>query len=303
LDAQLRWLAARGLRGVSMRELLDARADDGGAGLVGLTFDDGYADFPEHALPVLLRHGCTATVFPVAGRLGQDNAWEESGPSKPLMTVEQVAEVAAAGMEIASHGLRHVSLPEASGAALTEELEESRALLAEAAGAAVRGFCYPCGHVSSRVVEAVRAAGYDYGCAIWRCAYIGRHALPRIYVGEADNAARLWAKRVRHRVEELAATGPLGTRRAGPAAEQIAEVVTGRMEVGSYGRGHSSLPEASDAASSWSRWPVRPGATGGASRLWAERPSSITRQPDLPCAWCAICGSTSRTVVARDGKR
>jgi peptidoglycan/xylan/chitin deacetylase (PgdA/CDA1 family) len=203
LDAQLRWFAARGLRAVAVRELLDAQAAGGGAGLVGMSFDDGYADFAEHALPVLLARGATATVFPVAGRLGRDNGWEEGGPSKALMSAEQIAEVAAAGMEIGSHGLRHVSLPEASGAALTEELEESRSLLAEAAGAAVRGFCYPYGHVSSRVVEAVRAAGYDYGCAIWRCADTGRHALPRTYVGAVDGAARLWVKRARHRAGEL----------------------------------------------------------------------------------------------------
>jgi peptidoglycan/xylan/chitin deacetylase (PgdA/CDA1 family) len=203
LDAQLRWLAARGLRGVSMRELLDARADDGGAGLVGLSFDDGYADFAEHALPVLLARGCTATVFPVVGRLGGDNGWEESGPSKALLTVEQVGQVTAAGMEVGSHGLWHTSLPEASDAALAEELEESRGVLAEAAGVAVGGFCYPYGHVSPPVVEAVRAAGYDYGCAIWRCADTGRHALPRTYVGAVDRAARLWAKRARHRASEL----------------------------------------------------------------------------------------------------
>jgi peptidoglycan/xylan/chitin deacetylase (PgdA/CDA1 family) len=203
LDAQLAWLSRRGLRGAAVRELLD---DGGAADRVGLTFDDGYADFAEHALPVLLARGATATVFPVAGRLGQDNEWEEGGPSKALMSAEQVAEVAAAGMEIGSHGLRHASLPEASDAALAEELEESRAVLAEAAGAAVRGFCYPYGHVSRRVVEAVRAAGYDYACAIGRCADTGRHALPRTYVGEVDGAARLWAKRARHRVRELKRT-------------------------------------------------------------------------------------------------
>ena len=40
---QLRWLRRRGLRGVSMRELLAARRDGTARGLVGLTFDDGYA--------------------------------------------------------------------------------------------------------------------------------------------------------------------------------------------------------------------------------------------------------------------
>ena len=46
----------------------------------------------------------------------------------------------------------------------------------------------------------VRETGYDYGCAIWPSEYTSRHALPRIYIGEADTAPRLWAKRARHRL-------------------------------------------------------------------------------------------------------
>ncbi len=66
-EQQMRWLSRRGLRGVSIAELLAARAAGAGKGLVGLTFDDGYADFAEYALPVLQRHGFTATVFVIAG--------------------------------------------------------------------------------------------------------------------------------------------------------------------------------------------------------------------------------------------
>jgi hypothetical protein len=40
----------------------------------GVDGDDGYADFAVYTLPILQRYGFTATVFPVAGRLGQDNA-------------------------------------------------------------------------------------------------------------------------------------------------------------------------------------------------------------------------------------
>ena len=56
-EQQMHWLARRGLRGTSVRDLLAARAAGDAAGLVGLTFDDGYADFARHALPVLQRLG------------------------------------------------------------------------------------------------------------------------------------------------------------------------------------------------------------------------------------------------------
>jgi peptidoglycan/xylan/chitin deacetylase (PgdA/CDA1 family) len=199
-EEQIRWMSRRGLRGVSVRELLAAEAAGRARGLVGLTFDDGYTDFLTHVVPTLIRHNFTATVFMVAGRMGGHNDWEEYGPSKSLLTVDELRQVAEAGMEIGSHGLHHMSLPKATDAELAEELERSRAILTETIGQDVTGFCYPYGHLEARSVEAVRTAGYDYGCAIWRSELTGRHALPRTYIGDRDGSLRLYAKRVRHRL-------------------------------------------------------------------------------------------------------
>ena len=99
---QMHWLARRGLRGVSMRDLLAARAAGAGKGLVGLTFDDGYADFARHALPVLRQYGFGATMFVIAGRLGGENAWDQEGPRKRLMDAPEVWALAQAGIEIGS---------------------------------------------------------------------------------------------------------------------------------------------------------------------------------------------------------
>jgi peptidoglycan/xylan/chitin deacetylase (PgdA/CDA1 family) len=199
-EQQLRWLDRRGLRGVSMATLLAARARNCDAGLVGLTFDDGYDDFLRYALPALLRRGFTATAFVIAGRLGGVNAWDAQGPRKPLMTAAQVREVAAAGIEVGSHGLRHVTLSAITGLALLREQLLSRQILQDITGSSVGGFCYPYGHLNRRVRDGVQEAGYDYGCAIWRGELTGRHALPRVYVGEADGPAKLRAKWLRHRL-------------------------------------------------------------------------------------------------------
>ncbi|MEU2181405.1 polysaccharide deacetylase family protein [Streptomyces thermolilacinus] len=198
LGTQLRWLRARGLRGVAVRELLAAHARGDATGLVGLTFDDGYADFLHHAVPLLRRHGCTATVFALLGRLGGDNAWDPLGPRKPLLTAEGLRRCADAGMEVASHGLRHVSLPPADDAVLHDELRGSRELLHTLTGEPPAGFCYPYGHIDARVVAAVRDAGYAYACAIDPGPLSGVHALPRVHVGQRDTGLRLRAKRHLH---------------------------------------------------------------------------------------------------------
>src|SRR4051794_10794596 len=166
LDRQLAWLTRRGLRGVSVRELLAARARGAERGLVGLTFDDGFADFASDALPVLSRHGCTATVFVLPGRLGGENSWEPHGPRKPLLDVAGIRRAAAAGMEIASHGLTHLDLTRVGDEVLRAEVGDSRHLLAGITGADVEGFCYPYGYLDERVAAAVRRAGYRYACAI-----------------------------------------------------------------------------------------------------------------------------------------
>jgi peptidoglycan/xylan/chitin deacetylase (PgdA/CDA1 family) len=195
-EQQMRWLRGRGLRGVSMGELLSTAADGRARGQVGLTFDDGYQDFVTYATPVLQRYGFTATAFVLAGRLGGDNAWDRPGPRKALLTPDQVRQVAQTGMEIGSHGLEHVSLPEADDPRLSAETVRSRAILQELLGQQILGFCYPYGHEDARVVEAVRAAGYDYACTVRPSPAIGRHAIPRTYVHDRDSWWRLDAKRI-----------------------------------------------------------------------------------------------------------
>ncbi|MBV9060120.1 MAG: polysaccharide deacetylase family protein [Pseudonocardiales bacterium] len=200
---QLRWLHRRGLRGTSMRELLAARRAGVDRGLVGLTFDDGYADFIEHVLPALARFGFTATVFVIADLLGESNKWDAAGPRKPLMTVDQIRHVAQLGMEIGSHSRRHVSLTSlTSPCDLIGEVSESRTILEDLTGERIVGFCYPYGHLNALAVAAVRAAGYQYGCAIWRSPLTSVHALPRIYVGDRDGPLRLRAKWYRRRYRE-----------------------------------------------------------------------------------------------------
>ncbi|GGN54586.1 polysaccharide deacetylase [Streptomyces albiflavescens] len=208
LDRQLSWLRRRGLRGVSVGELLAARARGEGRDLVGLTFDDGYADFVETALPLLHRHDCGATLFVLPGRLSGDNAWDPLGPRKPLLGKQGIRLAAASeGIEVGSHGLTHIDLTRADDAVLRAEVAESRAVLSELIGARVDGFCYPYGTLDRRVVDAVRDAGYAYGCAIDPGPLTGPLALPRVHIGEHDNAVRLLLKHKLHRLRRRPVVG------------------------------------------------------------------------------------------------
>ena len=219
-EAQMRVIRRLGMHGVSIRELLAARAQGSwkSAGLVGLTFDDGYDDFIDYALPVLQKYKFTATAFVLAGRFGGDNAWDPEGPRKPLMSVERLRIAADAGIEIGSHGLLHVSLPSASCQELQREIGLSRRILQQATAQHVGGFCYPYGHLNDQAVRAVQAAGYDYACAIWRSHWPEQYALTRIAVQDP------------HLLTRMLRFGPPMLVKSGPraAARKLAEIFGGR---------------------------------------------------------------------------
>ncbi len=196
---QMAWLERRGLRGVGIGALVDALRAGRARGLVGITFDDGYTNVLEAALPELQRRGFGASAYIISGYLGGTNDWDE-GPVWPLLTAGQVRELAAAGIEIGSHSATHPRLVGVSAERLTAEVSGSRASLARLLGAPIRGFAYPYGSMDAAARRAVRDAGYDYACAVQATvAELGLMALPRIYAGQRDSAGRLAAKRLLYR--------------------------------------------------------------------------------------------------------
>ena len=196
---QMAWLHRRGLRGVSIAALVDAMRAGRQHGLVGITFDDGYVSVLETAVPELTRYGFGATAYIISGRLGGTNEWDE-GPTWPLLSADGVRELAAAGVEIGSHAATHMRLAGVGPEHLSAEVHESRASLAALLGTEIRGFAYPYGSMDAAARRAVREAGYDHACAVEASkAEIGLMALPRIYVGQQDDAMRMAAKRLLYR--------------------------------------------------------------------------------------------------------
>jgi peptidoglycan/xylan/chitin deacetylase (PgdA/CDA1 family) len=193
-EAQMLFLKRHNLRGVSMRELLCATSAGNARGLIGLTFDDGYEHLSQTALPVLERLGFSCTVFILSGMLGQHNSWMNE-PRLKLLEVDHVRELSKRGIEIASHGATHISLPGLSSQLLDREVNGSRHVLGEVLGEEVKGFCYPYGSMDNRVIQAVQRADYTYACTalegVW---WESPYAIPRVFVGKGDNIPKLRAK-------------------------------------------------------------------------------------------------------------
>jgi peptidoglycan/xylan/chitin deacetylase (PgdA/CDA1 family) len=118
---------------------------------VRITFDDGNASDLEHALPQLRRRGLTATFFVVAGRLGEPGYLDEHG----------VRALAAAGMRIGCHGMRHRPWRRLDEGELWEEIVGARRLLEQVVDRPVTEAACPFGSYDRRVLGFLRRHGYS----------------------------------------------------------------------------------------------------------------------------------------------
>ncbi|HEY1753825.1 MAG TPA: polysaccharide deacetylase family protein [Bryobacteraceae bacterium] len=180
---QMNWLAESGTRVVPLSEIRST------PGSVALTFDDGFQNFFEQALPVLQEHRFPATVFVVSGYCGGANNWP-SQPARPpvpqlnLMGWNEVEQAAQAGISVGAHTVTHPFLSRLSHAEVEEELRTSCAAIEDRTGRSVTTFAYPYGDSSAEVRQAA-ARHFSLACGT-RLAFVSSDSdsmeLPRLDV-------------------------------------------------------------------------------------------------------------------------
>ncbi|MET8151483.1 polysaccharide deacetylase family protein [Actinoplanes sp. NPDC049668] len=185
LAEQLGALTAAGYRLVGLTDALDLLARGSTDKLLAVTFDDGYRDFLTEGVPVLAEFGAGATLYASVGHLGGQAGW--LGRWAPdfgtLLSWDELAEVADAGIEIGNHSLLHHPLDVLPRAQLREEIVRSKEELEQRLGRPVRGFAYPHGYNGARVRDAVLEAGHDNATEVGRRLHTPgerRFAVPRL---------------------------------------------------------------------------------------------------------------------------
>jgi peptidoglycan/xylan/chitin deacetylase (PgdA/CDA1 family) len=153
-------LAANGWRTLTFAEAVERlRGGTVPERHVVVTFDDGYRNVYTEALPTLLRHGFTATVFLVADYVGRDNGWPGHAPPMgrlPLVSWEEARELYSHGVELAAHTCTHPDLTRLAPAEAEAEVVRSKAEIEARTGAAVTTFAYPYGLFDAAAVESAR---------------------------------------------------------------------------------------------------------------------------------------------------
>lgn len=157
---QIRWLLDHRYRFITASDylaFLHSDTEPEGKPLL-LTFDDGYADLDENALPILKEHGIRATIFVVTSQINGTNAWDQSRGwthSFPLLSKERIQYWASHGMEFGAHSHTHTDLRTIPKAQLEEEVLHSKQELERILERRIISFAYPFGAYNESVREVV----------------------------------------------------------------------------------------------------------------------------------------------------
>lgn len=204
-ERQLALLRRRGIRGGGLRSLAAAATGELDRPTAFLTFDDGFRDNFETALPLLGEYGFAAFVFvlPPLADSGASLAWPEVADdlgrySETMRSVtwSMLERMKEGGFEVGSHTLTHPRLSELDDDALHEELAQSRARIIERLGACAT-LAYPFGDWSDRVAAAAADCGYSYAFTLPTGSGQRRatpHSIPRINIDYRDRERRFAAK-------------------------------------------------------------------------------------------------------------
>jgi peptidoglycan/xylan/chitin deacetylase (PgdA/CDA1 family) len=160
--SQMAFLAENGYRGVTIDEAADIiDRGDPVERVIGLTFDDGYLDNAEHALPVLEEHGFSATVFIAPGLTSGTTrpTWYSTPP--PFLSWDEVVELDRGSvLRFEAHTLTHPNLLSLGEQDARNEIAGSKLELEERLGRSVSAFCYPANLFADRERRLVAEAGY-----------------------------------------------------------------------------------------------------------------------------------------------
>jgi peptidoglycan/xylan/chitin deacetylase (PgdA/CDA1 family) len=169
----LDWLAPR-FDLVSLAEAQRRIAEGNHRPAVSITFDDGYADNSRFALPLLIERRIPCTYFVSLEHVSTGRPFpHDSDAGRPLApnTIEELRELATAGIDIGGHTRTHADLGSiADPNLLYDELIAATRELEDAVGHAVRYFAFPYGqpgNLTGAAMQLAREHGLWGVCSAW----------------------------------------------------------------------------------------------------------------------------------------
>lgn len=196
---QMTWLKRLGYTGLSMRDLMPYLNGEKTGKVVGITFDDGYQNVLQNAIPILNQLGFSSTNYIVSNQFSGSNYWDQDKgvPASRLMSLQELQQWVKSGHEIGSHTLDHVHLDQLDNQSAQQQIQQSKHDLESSLQVEVSAFCYPYGSKNPQIADWVRQSGYinatttDRGLAL---ASDDLMNLPRVTVARSTNIVRFLQK-------------------------------------------------------------------------------------------------------------
>src|SRR5450830_317827 len=159
---QMDLLAREGYRVVDIERavtMLGSGHSDGR--VIALSFDDGYRDVVENALPILVERGFAATIFVATGVVGGKASFTWYKRQPPLLGWDEIEELDGRGtIRFETHSVTHPNLLALDMTKLWNEVADSKLDLERHLGRQSLVFCYPAGLFGTRERDAVAKAGF-----------------------------------------------------------------------------------------------------------------------------------------------
>jgi peptidoglycan/xylan/chitin deacetylase (PgdA/CDA1 family) len=164
--AQMEALLHVGAKPVPLDDALELLDERPSGRYVCVTFDDGYHDNLDRAIPVLRDLQIPATIFvPSAVIDGTAEAWYEHPP--PMLSWSELREISHDELfAIGSHSRSHPALPKLSDDAAWIEIAASKRDVEAHTGHPTTAFAYPAGLYGEREVRMVHEAGYQVAVTV-----------------------------------------------------------------------------------------------------------------------------------------
>ncbi len=154
-----------------------------------ITFDDCAAELFEFAIPELVRRKMKAVFYMPSNHIGGENIWdieEYAMASVKLMNLDQLRQLLNLGMEIGSHGEKHIKLNKVSEADAYLEIANSKTTLEDLLDRKIYSFAYPYGEIPAKHHYMLLKAGYQFGLAIYT-PFERKYTLRRFAINETDD--------------------------------------------------------------------------------------------------------------------
>jgi len=168
-DKHMAYLSNSGFQPLAVKDILNT-IKSGSLGTlkrpVGITFDDGLADFFDGAYPILKKYRFPATLYIATGYVGETSRWlaDLGEQNRPMMSWDQITSLD--GIEIGSHTHSHPQLDIVPENQARDEILQSKKMLENHLNRSIDTFAFPHGYHTRKLLKIVKSAGYNSACIV-----------------------------------------------------------------------------------------------------------------------------------------